>query len=459
MGLLGQVRQWKSGSFVHSVGVLMLGTLVAHAITLAALVLITRLYSPEDFSVLAVFNGLVLTAGAVACLRLDVAIPLPASDDDALNLLTVACLTCAGICVVLAIPALAMPEQAARWLGQPLLEPHLWLVPLGTLLFGWQSALQLWTAREKAFNALATSRVSQALAGSGTQLGLGWTGAGPLGLLLGQIGNTGMVVIVLAARLVGSRRTMIRDVSVTRMRSQLRVYDSFPKFSTPEQLFNGIQVHLPVVLIAALAAGPEAGYLNLAMYAMAAPMSLIGAAIAQVYLSRAPDEHRGNRLAGFTTSVLGGLLKTGVGPLLFAGIVAPVLFAPVFGAQWQRAGELISWMTPWFVAQFLVSPVSMSLYVTNRPRTALLTQAAGAVVRVLSVLCVARIAGNYVSEAFALSGFAYYGAYLAVVLVCVAAKPVELAREVRRAIPVLAVWVLSGLAVRWLAVPLLDWVK
>ena len=47
--------------------------------------------------------------------------------------------------------------------------------------------------------------------------------------------------------------------------------------------------------IAALVSGQEAGYLGLAMYAVQAPMTLLGGAVSQVYLSRAAHEHREQR--------------------------------------------------------------------------------------------------------------------------------------------------------------------
>ena len=63
-------------------------------------------------------------------------------------------------------------------------------------------------------------------------------------------------------------------------------------------------------------------------------MSLIGNAIAQIPVESAANEHRGRTLDRFTVSVFGALIRAGVGPLLFAGIVAPLIFGPIFGQNW-----------------------------------------------------------------------------------------------------------------------------
>jgi hypothetical protein len=68
-------------------------------------------------------------------------------------------------------------------------------------------------------------------------------------------------------------------------------YRRFPVYSTWEALANSAAIHVPVILVAAVAAPDEAGYLMLAMYVLQAPMSLIGAAVGQVYLSKAPAVH------------------------------------------------------------------------------------------------------------------------------------------------------------------------
>ena len=65
------------GGFRHSVGVLVSGGVLAHGITALALIVITRLYTPADFSVLAVYGSLLTIISVLACLRFEVAIPLP----------------------------------------------------------------------------------------------------------------------------------------------------------------------------------------------------------------------------------------------------------------------------------------------------------------------------------------------------------------------------------------------
>lgn len=404
-----------SGEFLRDVLKLSFGTLGGRLIALAALPLVTRLYSPDDFALLAVYLAIVSTVAVAACLRLEIAIPLADDDDDAANLLALALTglgTVSGLALLL---ALLMPDRLAGWLGKPAIAPYLWLVPLGVAFVGTYSAFQLWTTRARRFGSIARTRVGQAAAGVIVMLSLGWAGVAPLGLLLGNMLNIGSGGFGLGLQALRRDRRKLRAVSPRRMKETLRRYRRYPVYSTPEALFNIAGVQVPILLIAAHA-GAEAGFLLLAMQVMAAPMTLLGSSISQVYMSRAPEEMRQGRLAPFTLSIMRRLMIVGVGPLVLAGALAPTLFPLIFGADWARAGVIVAWLVPWMALQFIASPVSMVMFVVGRQRAMLVLTTLGAVLRIGGVLiCMTTSLGEPIAG-FIVGSIAYYTVALAFVL-------------------------------------------
>ena len=190
----------------------------------------------------------------------------------------------------------------------------------------------------------------------------------------------------------------------------------------------------------------RAGFLLLAMKAAGIPMGLIGGAIAQVYLSRASDEWRAGRLPQFTTQIIVRLTALGVGPLVAIGIVAPSVMPLVFGTEWARAGVMISWMTPWFIMQFLASPVSMSLHVTDNQPLALLNQLGGLVLRVGLTALAARYLAGHVVEVYAVSGLVFYFIYLAIVLRVSGVRLGDLGRDSRKGLLIVGAWSVVAVA-------------
>jgi O-antigen/teichoic acid export membrane protein len=442
----------KRREFLKSVGVLAGGAAVAHGITAAALPVLSRLYTPSDFSALAVFAGLMSVCSVAAALRFDLAVPLPEREADSLTLVALGLLASIATALLVAIAVAVSSTAIAAAVQQPALAMLLWLLPLGVALSSAASVLQYWHSRQRQFSSIARSRLAQSSASAATQIGLGAIPLAPLGLLIGHVVSAGTACAWLGTRLVRESGTALRaSASLARMRQLFGEYRQFPTFSTAEALANAASMHVPLILIAKYAIGPEAGYILLAMTVMQAPMSLVGAAVGQVYVSRAADEHRAGTLGGLTAEVAGQLARLGVGPIVAAGIAAPAGFALVFGADWERAGWLVACMMPWFVLQFLSAPMGLALHVTGHLRLALALQLGGLAIRVAAVIGAAYLALP-IAESFAASGAVFYAVYLAVVLRVSGVRAADMLQGMRRALPAVALWALAGSAIALLLV-------
>ena len=414
LALVSAKQLLSSDSLLRPVLVLISGTAVAHLITALALPILTRLYSPSDFSVLAVFSGLMSIISVAACLRFELAIPIPEDETEAFALLVLALISAAFVSLSLEVLALIFPDQIVGFVGQPSLRPFIWLIPFGVMFTGSYGAFQYWSVRKKQFQLIAQSRITQSATASLMQMAWTFTAVSPLGLIIGYMLNSGAACFVLGYRLVRDECSSVymNRITMSLLKTTWSRYDKFPKFSTWEALANSAAIQIPIIIIAAKADHREAGYLLLAMSIIQAPMALFGMAIGQVYFSNAPAEFRNGNLGAFTKRILFGLIKTGVAPLLLIGMISPFAFGYVFGDGWERAGWLVLWMTPWFIMQFLASPISTALSVTGHLRLQFVLQLFGLVFRTAAVVLALSIEGKPVSEAYAMSGAAFYLVYL-----------------------------------------------
>lgn len=427
--------------FVRSVSVLAGGTAFAQVLLFLALPFLTRLYTPQEFGLLAIFAALLGMISVVASLRYQVAIPLPKTDILAANILGVALVAVTGTTVLTVIAVTMFGNGLAELIDAPEISAYMWLLPIGVALIGAYDIFQFWATRKKAFKRISITRIEQAVGGVGTQLGLGVTGFGASGLIIGYLISQGTGFLGLGRRAIREDGHILKRINVHRMTIAASAYQRYPKFSTFEALANSASIQLPLIIIIGFVGSAELGLLMLAMRIMQAPMSLAGSAVSQVYYAQAVDEHRHGRLAELTAKVMGGLAKFGVGPLLFLGLVSPSLFGIVFGEAWQRAGVLIAWMTPWFVLQFIASPVSMALHVTSHQRLALGLQVFGLAFRVVTVVIAGMLMADGVSEWYAVSGAVFYLIYLIVVSKAVGMCITGLVRQLWFALPYILVWV------------------
>lgn len=447
MKLLGR---WFAGlisdRFFRSVGILVGGTAAAHLITMATLPIATRLYRPADFAILAFVTSASSIISAAACLRFDIAIPIPRDDREAVNCLALAIFWTVVTTLLLAVLAVMMSGQIAQLFHRSDYAPYLWLVPVMVCSMGVYSSLQYWFVRRGQFSTIASNRVLQTSSSAATQIILGMSQFAPTGLLLGVAANWLVGSVGLSVRFLRRDTSLLSTVSRSMMVNVFIAQRRFPIFSAPEALLNSASIFVPIVFISIFANGPESGFIMLAMQVMQAPMALVGSAVANVYFAEAPAQFRANRLGEFTDQIFSRLLRSGVGPLAFAGFVAPVTFSLIFGTEWTRAGELVSWMTPWFIMQFLSSPLSTSLLVTSHQSTAFVLQLFGFIVRIGAVLAAFLTAPSLVGEVYALSGLLFYAVYLVVVLAIASNGIRSLRREFVRSTPIVLSWILAGFA-------------
>jgi O-antigen/teichoic acid export membrane protein len=192
------------------------------------------------------------------------------------------------------------------------------------------------------------------------------------------------------------------------MKNSARTYRQFPFYSVPEALFNTAALEISILIIAAMAIGPEAGYLMLAMRVIGIPMSFIGTSVAQVWLTDAPEKLRTGKLAEFTWNTMVALAKVGAVPMVVIGAIAPLLFPFIFGPEWTRAGVILAWLTPMFILQFILSPVSGVPHVLGRLRWTMGLQGTICTIRLGVLVIAARYAPDFLVETFAIVGAACY---------------------------------------------------
>lgn len=439
IGLLGEK------SIIRSAGVLLSGTFIAQLISFLALPILTRLYSPSEFSVFAVFAAVLGILAPISCLRYEIAIPLPQDDKDAANLVAISILSSIAVSMVIFLVIVLQTERIIDLINQPGIDGLLFLLPVGVVLAGIFGAFQYWATRKSKFSIIARSRIHQAIGGVSIQLLLGWLRFGPLGLVLGHLINGSAGIFSIGRRVLYLDVALFKSINFQSMKVVAVRYSNFPKLSVIESLANNIGIQLPLIIIAIHLGGGEAGYLMLVIRLLQAPLGLIGGSLAQVYLSRAPIEHRSGNLDVYSMSVLNSVIKVAVGPFIFLAFVAPFVFGLVFGREWERAGVYAVWMIPWIVMQLLVFPLSMVFHVTAKQKTALMLQLVGAFFRVLVVLVAVYTNKAQSIFAYALAGFLFYTIYLCCALNAAGIDPIKFIGVAKKSIGVVIAWAVMGL--------------
>lgn len=359
-----------SGSFAKNVVTLMTGTTLAQAIIILLAPILTRLYSPEDFGIYALYTSVASIITVFACLSYDFAIVLPEQHEDAANVLGLSILICLVMSGLTLILVALLRTPIANLLNAPNLAIYLWLIPLSVLGAGLFKAFNYWSTRRKQFKRLAARQITQSTITSVTQIGASatfHTGPGGLigGLIIGQLAATGR----LAWKVGKDEGKFLKScISFRNLKRMAIRYKKFPLYDSWSSLFNTASTMLPALLLGFFFSPAVVGFYALGQRVLSLPMGVIGGSIAQVFFPRATKAQREGDLNKVTLDLFERLLAIGFVPLMLIAVVAPDLFAIVFGERWWTAGEYVRWMSLWLFFQFISSPLSTIYYVMERQR-------------------------------------------------------------------------------------------
>ena len=407
-------------NIIGGAGALFSGALAGRLIGLAAMPIVTRLYSPADFGLLAVFSAVVMVMSPVLAFRLEEGVPLLRRDQTAFALLVgtamIAVVNAVGLTAALWFGIAMLGERAPSIAG---LRAWLWLMPPALILLFAYTALAHWAARRCDYGLLARTRISQALAGAGVKIGLGFLGAQPLGLLIGQIAGQSAGIGRSLRRYRAEFAALLRGLTARRARVAIGACRVFAIYRFPADLVLYASMQALVLLVALRFDAAVVGQVGLAAMVVTVPVNLIGGSLARAYQAEAAARHRGRADFNDLTRryALRGFLAA-VPVVVGVALLAPPLFGRLFGPEWAPAGRLSALIAIHLLTQFPASAIVGLLTVTGRQRLFLWFQVQRAVL-VLAALAAGLALGLGLEDVvliYALTLLAHYAVLLIVLL-------------------------------------------
>ena len=349
--------------FQHDVLVVAAGTGTGQAIAIAASPVLSRLYEPQDLGAATILTSAISLLSVVAALRYELAVPLPADDREAAEVLAVSCVALAATTALCALAVWLWSAQIAVLLNAHSVHRYFWLVPVGMLGLGSHHAVSCWLVRKQAFSALAVTRTVQGLSQVTTQIGLGLLGFGPLGLLVGDLAGrvSGLSSLVRHAWQTGKPAfTSLGWRGV--QRAALR-YRRFPLVSSWAAALNAAVLWLPPLLLARYYGLQVAGWFALAQRVLGIPLTLICDSVGKVYTAECARLRRTSPelLLDLFWRTIRAQAAAAVAIVGVVALPAPLLFALIFGSQWTQAGWYLLVLSGMFVAKFIAFPVAATL--------------------------------------------------------------------------------------------------
>lgn len=377
----------KKGDFVKNVLTLITGTTIAQAIPIAISPILTRLYTPEEFGVFALYFSIVSIIAIFATGRYEQAIMLPVKDRDASNIVMLAMIITTTVSIFTLIFLIVLDVFFLKYMPQSEVYRLLYLIPISIMLTGYYQTLNYWLNRRKKYKTIMSNRVWQSTTTGLLNIGFGKFPIIPNGLVISSVFAQFIATSRYMFIIFNKKDIQLNQIDKHTIISQAKKYKDFPKFSTFANGTETLTSNLPNILFTTLYSSTIVGFYSLARRVIGIPISVVGGAIGDVFFQRASEEYKKNgecnKLYVNTFLVL---VAISVIPFILLFIYSPILFSYVFGEEWEIAGLYCRYLTVPFFLQFITSPLSNMFIIAEKQKLELKVQIIVLILTVTSII-------------------------------------------------------------------------
>lgn len=379
------IQKFKPKSeFSRNVLTLMTGTTIAQAIPIAISPILTRIYTPEDFGVFALFFAITAIFGSIANGRYELAIMLPKKDEDAINIFALGFIITVAISILLLILVIEFHDYFLSLLSNEEIGIWLYFVPITVFFTGVWNILNYFNNRKKQYKDIAKATIIKSIILAIVQLSVGFIKQGAAGLISGQILSQMFANMQLIKNILKDK-ILVSQISKTKMIALARRYKNFPKYSMWAILANTLSQHLINILISAFYSVATLGFYSLVQKVLAMPTALIGSSIGQVFFQQATKEKvKTGRVVKAFSSTLKKLIIIGLPSFGILFFIIEDLFAFAFGEDWRVAGTYAQIVIPLFFIRFVSATLSIVLVIFEKQKIELIIN----ILLIITSLCV-----------------------------------------------------------------------
>jgi len=358
----GVPRFLRLNDFMSKIVQVSTGTFVAASLNFLSIPILSRLYLPEDFGVLASVTAIAAIVGAVGTLKLESAIPLAENSIEIHSLINLAHIGLIIFTVLISILNL-IDINLFFWLDESQKNSELAIIPLCILNGSYMVSYFVNLSLDN-YKKIQSLQIIKRLGTVLIQIICGLIGLHSMGLVGGMA--LGIVIAIYFAGEDMWKSMNLRKYLNKSSLNILKKYYKFPVYQAPQAILNSIQDLLPIAFFSSLYGSSFVGAFYLSLKVVAVPSTLLAQSIRSVFyreVIRLQSDSKKVFSLWIKTTII--MLSLSVIFVLFITYFGESIFSVIFGEKWQIAGKMAEMLVLWQAANFLVAPSNSLFQVYN----------------------------------------------------------------------------------------------
>ncbi|MEC8273895.1 MAG: oligosaccharide flippase family protein [Bacteroidota bacterium] len=341
--------------FYKNILILLKGSVLAQLIPLIISPFITRLFSPKELGILALFSSISVILGSVVNGRYEQALVLVKTENEAKHLTILSLLISRVVSFILFLFFIFFQPHLLNFFNEPDLSFWIYLIPVVVFSIGAYNTLNYYELRKKNFKNIANSEIYRSTSFATIQLSFPLLKSGLFGLIIGKIISS----LIAPFYLWKVSKFEIVKVNTSLLLILAKRFIDFPKYTNLSILLNNLSVNTINLLIPVLYSTSLLGLYSLMYKVLAAPFAFLGNTINQVFLEEVVRQK--NELGQAYKLTKRMVIQLTLVSILFFGgafFIIEDLFAFVFGEDWRMSGVYAKYLIPFFMFKFIASPLT-----------------------------------------------------------------------------------------------------
>jgi len=359
------IKQWlhKSkpnlkGEFFKHVATLMAGTVIGQMIAFGFTPILSRLFTPDDFTTLEQFTMIMSIAVVVITGKYEFAIMHPKEDRDARQLVILSAALALIGSVAFVIVGIIFSEAIGEYYQNPTLGKYFWM--LGPALFGFAifNITNYWFSRKKQYQNAAISKIYNAAAGEPIKWLAGTQQWGTIGLISGTVMGYLLSGIYSGYKYIQDQGKKWMDIEWERLKEQGRIHKDFPLFSIWGSILNRTAQWAHVGIFTHFYGLAAIGFMALCRRIMFAPLNIVSGSYSQVFFQRISEIENPNQLQKLYFKALLQFMILASGLVILVWLLPDNTMGFIFGDAWVDSIQYLRLLSFWYALNFVTSSLS-----------------------------------------------------------------------------------------------------
>lgn len=360
-----------STQFNKATKILSLSVIFGQILNFSSLPILSRLYLPEQFDILAVYVAIILLLVPFSTCKYDVIIPKTQHCNDANDLVFLSIV----LSIFFGIASFFLLMIFIYFFNYPVFI-FWYLIPIGVFSISLYNTLYNWGLREQKYSKLAITRATQAISGNISQITLGLIFTNGIGLIIGYILLFASGVVSLLLDFIKSKAYF----SIHRLKKQAHLHRRSVKFILFENILEIANNHLPILIIGLTSSNGDAANLFLALRIVNLPISFLARPMASVFYAHSREHYHNGTFKKFITAVTKKALIFGVIPIVIISLLAPHFIPFILGNNWSGVGKIIKFMVLWNISYLFYVIFQSFFYTTAQEKIIFYLQLTGFII-------------------------------------------------------------------------------